>query len=363
MTVSRGKAPAASGAHSEMPPLDPDEPPLSRFEFWPARLFYLPVALWALWLAIRYRGLRLPMLANPLLGAGGIVGESKGDALDLVGGASRKWIAPYVRHRNVPDATLPPLAFPIVAKPDIGCRGAGVQPIADSAELDRYIAAFPQGEMLILQQRVAAEGEAGVFYVREPGALHGRIISLTLKYFPFVIGDGASTLEQLIRADRRAGRIAHIYLPRHTPNLDRVIPAGERYPLVFAGNHSKGAIFRDGTQLVTEAMRQRFDAISADIPEFHFGRFDVRFDDIEELRRGEGFRIIEYNGGGAEATHIWDSRISLLTAYRVLFAQWAILWRIGHLNRRRGFRAPSLISLYRNWRRESELVRRYPLTA
>lgn len=75
---------------------------------------------------------------------------------------------------------------------------------------------------------MAYEAEAGVFYVREPGGEGGRIVSLTLKYFPYVHGDGRSTLRELILADPRAGRVPHLYLPRHAARLDQVPEAGSR---------------------------------------------------------------------------------------------------------------------------------------
>ncbi len=53
-----------------------------RWEFWPAWLFYPPVALYCVWLAIKYRGLTLPTAANPGIFAGGIVGESKASILE-----------------------------------------------------------------------------------------------------------------------------------------------------------------------------------------------------------------------------------------------------------------------------------------
>lgn len=357
-----------------MPPLEP-APPLSRHEFWPARLFYLPVWLWVGWLALRHRGVRLPLLANPSFPAGGLVGESKSAVLDLVRPAAQAWFAPHLGF----DRTMAPAAkeagaalavarakgldFPLVAKPDLGCRGAGVRPVRDFAELEAYFAAFPPGARLVLQALVDWEAEAGIFYVRLPGEARGRIISLTLKYFPHVVGDGASTLEALIRADPRAGQVPHLYLPRHQARLSDVLPRGQRFRLAFAGSHSRGAIFRDGTGLVTEAMTQRFDAIAADIPEFWFGRFDVRFEGIEGLQRGEGFRIVEVNGAGAEATHIWDSRMPLMDAYRSLFRQWGLLWDVGARNRKRGFKPEALDVFMARWRREKALVPAYPPTA
>lgn len=351
-----------------MPPLEP-APPLSRFEFWSPRLFYLPVWLWVIALAIRWRGVRLPLIANPGFPAGGLVGESKSAVLDRVAGPARAWIADYVvieaGDAAAAEAALADagLALPVVAKPDLGCRGAGVRPVRDRAELAAYLGAFPPGQKLILQRLIDVEGEAGVFYVRPPGEARGRIFSLTLKYFPRVTGDGRRTLRQLIADDPRAGQVPHLYLPRHRDRLDEMVPAGATVRLAFAGSHSRGAIFRDGGAFVTEAMRARFDAIADGIPGFCFGRFDVRFADFEAFRRGEGFTILECNGAGAEATHIWDSRMRLRDAYATLFRQFALLWRIGAANRARGHRPESWRCFLRRWLDERRLVAVYPPTA
>src|SRR5438045_1630113 len=54
----------------------------THWEFWPAWLFYIPVALYYFWLAVRYRNLSLPTAANPGMATGGFVGESKLEILD-----------------------------------------------------------------------------------------------------------------------------------------------------------------------------------------------------------------------------------------------------------------------------------------
>jgi hypothetical protein len=325
-------------------------------------------------LSIRHRGVRLPLLANPLFPAGGLYGESKSQILDLVRGAARDWIAPYVVLERTGDLTADiriaevklegaGLGLPLVAKPDLGCRGAGVRPLRAPEDLAAYLAAFPQGERLLLQRLVDQEGEAGVFYVRLPGEERGEIFSLTLKYFPYVIGDGRSTLHELIMADPRAGKLPHLYLPRHAARLHTVLEQGQPFRLAFAGSHSRGAIFRDGTHLVTESLRARIDEIARSIPEFWFGRFDLRFADIEALRRGEGFTIVECNGAGAEATHIWDARVRLVDAYFTLFRQFALLWRIGARNRARGHRPESWKTFLGRWRHEKAISNLYPPTA
>ncbi len=356
-----------------MPPVA-DGPVLSHFEFWPAWLFYAPLWLWIVGLMIWHRGIRLPLLANPGFPAGGLVGEEKSALFERLSGPERARLPRYIAVQRwaAPVATQWPLImacldargldYPLVAKPDIGCRGAGVRPIRTPGELWTYLREFPVGASLILQTMIEAEGEAGVFYVRTPGERRGRIVSLTLKYFPHVVGDGRSTLRDLIRADARAGRVMHLYCDRFRDGLDRVPTIGEAIRLVFSGSHSKGAIFRNGSAFVTEALRARFDAIADGIEGFHFGRFDVRFADFEAFRRGEDFAIIEYNGAGAEATHIWDSRTTLIEAWRDLARQYALLFRIGAANRKRGARPENWRSFIRRWRRENLLTRRYPAT-
>jgi hypothetical protein len=363
--------------HQGMPPLDLDGPALSHFEFWPMWAFYPPVMAYAAWLMLRHRGVLLPTVANPSFPGGGFYGESKAAILALAMQHVPDWVAPFIRWQrpDAPgvdttgecDAALAALAAagmspPVVAKPDLGCRGAGVKLVRTPTDLQRYIAGFPSGAAFLLQRLVPHEGEAGIFYCRRPGQSHGRIVSITLKYFPHVTGDGQRTLRELILADPRAGKLSHLYLRRHTTRLDDVPPAGESIRLAFAGSHSRGAIFRNGTHLVTPAMEERFDAIAQALPEFHFGRFDVRFETFASVQRGEGFTILEINGAGAESTHIWDRRTGLLQAWRDLMRQYRWLFEIGAANRARGFKPMCLANFVRDYRREKSLTPKYPPT-
>ena len=78
------------------------------------------------------------------------------------------------------------------------------------------------------------------------------------------------------------------------------------------------------------------DAIARDIPGFHFGRIDVRYSSEAALRQGQGFTIIEVNGAGSEATHIWDARCTLREAYAAQFTHYRAAWEIGRANRAAG---------------------------
>lgn len=366
----------------------PETPPVaSIFEFWPPWLFYIPVVGWWLWLAVRHRGATLPTAANPSIYSGGWIGESKSAILDLVGAEHRRWVADWTTvdsgqgdHLAAAQQAMSVagLEFPVVAKPDIGQRGAGVRPVRTADELADYLASCPHGSRVMIQQLVGERGpqraadshpsglgdarEAGVLWWRRPGDAHGTVFSMTLKVFPVVVGDGRRTVRELIESDPRARRIAALYLERHRQRLDHVLPTGEPLPLVFAGNHCQGTVFRDGTPLVTPALTERIDSIARSLPEFWFGRFDIRFDDFEAFLRGEDLRIVEINGASAEATHIWDRSVTLLDAYRTLFRQFQVLFEIGAANRRRGHPPLSVLQVARDALAYRRLAAGYPPT-
>jgi hypothetical protein len=365
--------------HQGMPPFDESGKPLSFFEFWPMWAFYPPIVLYAVWLMLRYRGILLPTVANPSFPGGGFFGESKAEILNLAIKHEPKWVAPFIAVDRLAvvdeDSAIEAqtnaalnklasagLALPVVAKPDLGCRGVGVKLIRTTESLKNYLTAFPAGAKLLLQRYVPFEGEAGVFYCRHPNQAHGRIISITLKYFPHVYGDGHRTLRQLILDDPRAGKLAHLYLHRHADRLDHIPAPGEAIRLAFAGSHSRGAIFRNGTHLVTAAMEARFDAISKSLPEFYFGRFDIRFEDFSKVQSGEAFTIVEANGAGAESTHVWDRDTGLIQAWADLMKQYRLLFQIGRANRDRGFKPLTLAQFRRDHKREKELTPQYPPT-
>lgn len=357
-----------------MPPLEKRRHVTGFFEFWPTQLLYLPVVAQWLGLAVRYRSLSLPLVVNPGIPLSGMVGESKSAILALAGEQARAVIAPWVVHDRTDesidtqtDAALASMrtagiTLPVVAKPDQGCRGAGVWKITTPERLAEYLWQFPEGHRLILQKLSAHRPEAGIFYIRHPDSARGEIISITLKYQPIVIGDGRATLRELILADARASRLTRIYFPRLSARLDEVIAAGEAVELAFAGNHCRGSLFRNGNAYITPALTAALDRVLGNVRGFYYGRLDVRFRDMAALMRGEDFDIIEINGAASEATHIWDPDTRLSEAYAALFRQYRTLFLFGDRLRARGERPPGVLPLLKAWWRERQLVARYPAT-
>ncbi|PJE79850.1 hypothetical protein CI610_01163 [invertebrate metagenome] len=356
-----------------MPPLDVSDKPVSFFEFWPSYVIYMPVVCQWLMLAVRYRSLGMPLIANPGIALSGMVGESKSAIFAIAQGEAKQKIAPWMTVKaekkctslqeiQKQQETEVNLSYPLVAKPDMGCRGAGVRIVRNDRELVEYCRYFPESSTFLLQKLIPYDAEAGIFYVRYPHQKKGKIVSITLKYTPYVTGNGADTLEQLIEANPRYGKVASLYKARHQDRLHKVVPEGIHVKLAFAGSHSRGSVFRDGCHYITPALEEAFDRIGEGLPGFFYGRIDIRFKDIHRLMQGEDFSILEINGASSEAAHIWDSRGSLRDLYRTLFAQYRTLFRLGRMNYQQGHRVPSILKLWKAWKQERRLVKKYPQT-
>jgi pimeloyl-ACP methyl ester carboxylesterase/membrane protein DedA with SNARE-associated domain len=312
---------------------------ITRWEFWPRWAFYPPVALYVLYLALKYRSLTLFTAGNPAIPGGGFVGESKADILEGLR-HSAEFVA---RTKRLPRGLdygeklnrirtfrqRHALEFPVVLKPDIGERGAGVRVIRDEYQAVQYLT-HSRGEILV--QEFLPGLEFGVFYYRRPGESKGTIFSVTEKRLLTLTGDGRRTLEELILADDRAVCMAPLHLRRHAGELTSVPGSGEIIQLVEVGTHSRGALFLDGSWVRTAALDAVIDRISQSYEGFFFGRYDIKTPNLDDLRAGRNFKVVELNGVTAEATSIYDPRNSLGTAYRTLFEQWRILFEIAAAN-------------------------------
>jgi hypothetical protein len=361
-----------------MPSVEGIKRMVSLAERMPNALFYFPVGLRWMFLSVKYRSLTLPTVSNPNIETGGYWGESKSDVMHQVGEDQQKWVAEFVSLVRSEDAQsdydaalalmeAKGLGFPIVVKPDVGWQGYGVRLIEESPALLQYISAFPEGEKLVLQRPILHDGEAGVFYVRIPGEKTGRILSLTLRYFPYVYGDGTSTLQELIQNNPRSRLRSGFYLGGKSEHMAfekeylEMIPAkDELVRLSFIGSIRVGGLYRDASSLITPEMIKRFDEIAQSMPEFYFGRFDIRFESTDLLQTGEGFSIIEINGAGSEAINAWDPEVPILQLYRELFKTQSLLFKVSAINRKRGFKPMGAIAFLKAAKRQTKLIESYP---
>lgn len=315
-----------------------------RWEFWPIWLFYMPVVVYIAWLSLRHRGLVFSAV-NPCMEDGGFVGESKSSVLlplqeSLVDKVALTSVVPlglplkdqcqYVREFMSEHQ----LTYPIILKPDVGQRGADVAVIESDVKMQGYLKIACVDT--IVQEYIPGV-EFGVFYIRRPEEAKGSIYSITHKCFPFVIGDGEKTLEQLILSHPRLHYMAHFLLDQHRERLYEIPKKNEQVDVVRLGSHCRGSLFLDGKAYYTPELESVVDRVSQQLHGFYFGRYDIRAASIEAFQRGE-IKVIELNGVTSESTNIYDPKNSIVTAYRILMKQWKIAFEIGSYHVDRGQR-------------------------
>ncbi len=311
---------------------------ISRFEFWPFTLFYLPVFGYYGCLALRSRSLFFFTASNPSIEFGGMMGEKKSDIFDLIppeyipvtklfkAGTSAEELHKYLEGAG--------LQYPFILKPDMGDRGWMVEKISTDEQLRKYLATIEVD--FLVQEFVGEPIEVGVFYVRMPGEKRGRITSVVRKGFLSIRGDGQHTVQELLEQNVRAVLQADMSSPAVQSIAANVPRKGEEIEIESIGNHCRGTTFFDAGDWIDDALTITFDEVADQIEEFYFGRFDIRCRSIEDLRKGEHFKILELNGAGAEPGHIYQPGYSLIQAYKDVTWHLKLLFEVSRANRRRG---------------------------
>lgn len=337
-------------------------------EMIPKWLNLVPMVLQWAWLSLRYGSATLPSAANPQITAGGLVGDTKSEYFRVMGPRALRQVAPFAMVKAHGASSLAQalaamddahLDFPIVAKPDLGWCGFGVRRVDDEAALADYLARFPASESVMLQRYLEEPGEAGIFYVRHPDAPRGHLLGILLRHYPQVTGDGVSSIAQLVASDPRLRHAVDNPLHECSFDAHAVPAAGHAVRLSLIGSTRAGGRYEDGSELGSDALLDTIEAIARDMPDFHVGRFDVRYATLHDLRLGR-FTIMEVNGAGSEAVHAWDPRYSLAQVYRMVFAKQRVLFALGAAQRARGHRPVSALALARHYLKQQKLIRQYP---
>ncbi|MDZ4727466.1 MAG: VTT domain-containing protein [Leptospira sp.] len=322
---------------------------ITKLEFWPSWLFYIPLVPYVCYLIVRYGKINIITASNPGIPFGGIALESKYDILSSL--KSDHITKTYKVHTNQKKDLAQELKlaleycggkFPIILKPDIGERGSGVH-LVHSFEDAKHILENHNIDYLV-QEYHPGPFEAGIFYYRYPGESMGIIFSITDKIFPYILGDGKSSLSILIKNHDRFKFQEETFQKRFSEKLDWIPEIGQKVSLGFAGNHIQGCLFQDGSQLITKELALKIDEISKTFDGFYFGRYDIRYMNEEDLKNGKNFKIIELNGAMSESTNLYDPKFSIFQSYSILFKQWKILFEIGAANYKNGARVYTLSS-------------------
>jgi len=249
-------------------------------------------------------------------------------------------------------------SLPVIAKPDRGVVGIGVRKIFSLKALEALLEIIPCDYML--QEFSDYPLEYGIFYCKYPNEDMGRVVSLTEKRIPSVVGDGQKTVRELIdcSADIKYNKNN---LLAHAKNMDYTPVMGEHYQVLDQASHTYGCVFKDRNCEITPAMDEWMNDMCSKAREFYFGRFDMKLKDKESLRTGKGVKICELNGCWSEPIHIYDDDHTITYAAKEMFRSYARAYKIAKLNKKRlNIKVPynEIIEAYRLYMQEkAEIIR------
>jgi hypothetical protein len=279
---------------------------LKNWEYWPTHMFYVPNLPYAFYLALKAKSLTFYTAANPILKSSGNGTESKFESLQHIPKKYKPKTILVSPSENL-DAVLEKIElekieFPLIVKPDIGFRGLLVQKINTEIELKKYLKKYPLN--IIIQEFIKYKNECGIFYYRLPNEKTGHITSITLKKFLSIIGDGKSTLSDLLSS---------------------------------IGNHSKGTQFKNGNGLISDELTTIIQEIEQHIEGWNYGRLDIKYDTFDKVLSDKKFKILEINGIISEPTHVFDaSTYSYFDALKAIRKHWKILYNVSTTNHELG---------------------------
>ena len=332
---------------------------LLHWEYWPSFVVYAPAAFFYVYFALRSRRLFYFTPVNPVIETGGVFGESKINILNRIPAevlpktvfiAKENQTAPYI----IEAGKNAGINFPFIAKPDVGERGFLVEIIKGEAALTDYLKQI--NAPLIIQELVTSPIELSVLHYRMPDADKGKITSICIKRTLFVVGDGQSTIAALMQKKPRARLQLARFQENYPTILERIPAKGEEVELEPIGNHSRGTTFLNGNHLHSEKLERVFDKIAFQMEGIYYGRFDLKCESIELLEKGEGIKILEFNGVAGEPAHIYDPEYPVWKAYRDIYRHFKIIYKIGQVQHEKGIAAMNLTEMRASYRRYNDYL-------
>ena len=302
-----------------------------------------------MYFAAKARSLFFFTTVNPVIETGGVMGESKINILKRIPGFALPKMF-FVEKEKMPfsDILLQlktiKLEYPIIAKPDIGERGFLVEKIKNEKQLSNYFKKIKTD--FLIQEFIDKPLELSVLYYRMPDEKIGKITSVCIKKTLSVTGDGISSVEELMENYPRAKIQLDRFKKDFPEVLKKVLQKEEPIELEPIGNHSRGTTFLNGNHYIDYEMEAAFDKIGLQMKDIYYGRFDLKCDGIEKVKKGEGIRVLEFNGIASEPAHIYDPGYSIMQAFKDIFDHWKIIYKISKVQMGKGVKPMRLNEFY-----------------
>lgn len=218
------------------------------------------------------------------------------------------------------------ITYPFIVKPDMGERGKGVEIIRQSYELKAYLLQYSQ-ESILIQEYIDYPIELGILFYWD---LHGnpKISSIGKKSFCSVIGNGKDSLKTIIKNNPRLVNRISVLREKFKLEWETIIPKGKKLLIEPIGNHNRGTVFRDGRAHFSDELLQWVANCAKHIPDFDYGRFDIKIQNWDAFKTDKGIKIMEINGVNSEPIHIYDPSYSIWNAYRDIFHQMHVIFQL-----------------------------------
>jgi hypothetical protein len=313
---------------------------ITNWEAWPFKLLYAPIApVWG-WYMLKSGSVWFFTPSNPKITFGGMDGEPKKEMYDLLPKLFYPATFNVLPQQNFAEVKVAlqesNIQYPFIVKPEVGCQGILFRKIDKEEELQNYHSKIPVE--YIVQELVNYPMEVSVFYIRHPKQASGMITGFLHKIPLQVVGNGIDTLADLIKHHPKGHKRIGEMHSKHKDRWNEIIPADEKYMLSYAANHNRGAHFIDLKQHIDDKLVAIFDEISNNINDFYYGRYDIMCSNVEDLKNGKNFTILEYNGCGAEPNHFYDTGYTLAGAYKEILKHWKALYQICKYNSQLGIK-------------------------
>ena len=203
---------------------------LLHWEYWPFHIVYLPVYVYWFWLSLKSRSFFFFNTANPTIRNGGFLLESKKEIYDLIPHQYYPATLFFKTGTILEDVLFfikqSALEYPLICKPDIGMQGKAVRKVHNLKELSAYV--HSANFDFLVQEYIAYEHEAGIFYYRYPDEENGVISGIVYKELMAVTGNGTDTIEQLLMREKRSILQLETLRTAYSADFYKVPEKGER---------------------------------------------------------------------------------------------------------------------------------------
>lgn len=209
------------------------------------------------------------------------------------------------------------IGYPVVIKPLNGNQGRGVTVgiMDDKAALLAYEAASHINKSVLVEKFIEGQDYRAL-------VLNKRVVAVSLRITPKVVGDGEHTISQLVEMENqnplrgyghekpltkiKIDDITINYLKSKGMNLDYIPKRGEKITLRFNANLSTGGVAKDCTDIIhpdnIEIITRAVEAIGLDI-----AGVDICTKDISKPLRETGGVIIEINAAPGIRMHMYPT--------------------------------------------------------